>query len=383
MPILPTQRHLFDVPRGIAYFNCAYYSAQLNEGRERLTAGVRAKSHPWTRVPAGFFDDADGIRTLAARLFGGSADGYAILPAASYGISTAARAIEPTLDAGDSILVIEEEFPSNVLPWRRVALERGASVVTVPTPADGNWARAALERIDGNVKVVALSTCHWTNGARIALEEIGDACRANGRTLILDATQTLGAMPFDLGRIRPDFLVAAAYKWLLGPYGSGLMYVAEPWRNARPLEESWISRDNALDFTSLARYSDVYRAGARRFDVGETGVLTLLPGLAAALEQIEAWGIGNIAGSLAAVNQRIADHLEGLGFELPEKSQRCPHMLGARLPAGFRGNLVADLRARDVYISQREQSLRFAPHLWVDDADVERLFEALDALIRR
>jgi selenocysteine lyase/cysteine desulfurase len=161
------------------------------------------------------------------------------------------------------------------------------------------------------------------------------------------------------------------------------MYVAEPWRNARPLEESWISRDNALDFTSLARYSDVYRAGARRFDVGETGVLTLLPGLAAALEQIEAWGIGNIAGSLAAVNQRIADHLEGLGFELPEKSQRCPHMLGARLPAGFRGNLVADLRARDVYISQREQSLRFAPHLWVDDADVERLFEALDALIRR
>lgn len=382
MPTLPSQRHLFDVPRGIAYFNCAYYSAQLNEARDRLIDGVRAKSHPWTRVAAGFFDDAEAIRTISARLFGGSPDGYAILPSASYGLSTAARAIEPTLASRDAILVIEEEFPSNVLPWRRVAQERGARIVTVPTPPDGDWARAILGRIDETVKVVALSTCHWTNGARIELEAVSDACRANGSALVLDATQSLGAMPFDLERIRPDFLVAASYKWLLGPYGSGLMHVAEAWRDARPLEESWLARDNALDFTSLARYSDVYRAGARRFDVGETGVLTLLPGVAAALEQIEAWGIRNIAETLAAVNQRIADHLEGLGFELPAASARCPHMLGARLPAGTRGNLVADLRARDIYISQREQSLRFAPHLWVDEADIERLFEALDVLVR-
>lgn len=381
MAILPSQRHLFDIPREIAYFNCAYYSPQLNESRDRLIAGVRAKSQAWTRVPPGFFDDAEAIRARAARLFGGEADAYAIIPAASYGLSTAARAIEPQIERGHHILVIEEEFPSNVLPWRRVAAERGASVLTVARPEDGDWTKAILNRIDASVKVVAASTCHWTNGARIDLAPIGEACRRNGSLFAVDATQSLGAMPFDLQGTRPDFLVAATYKWLLGPYGSALMYVSEAWREARPLEESWLGRDNATDFTSLARYSDNYRPGARRFDVGESGVLTLLPGLAAALEQIEAWGIENIASTLALTNQRIAVHLERLGFILPPEPERCPHMFGARLPATFRGNLVAELRKQDIYISQRESSLRFAPHLWVDDHDVARLLTVLDELV--
>lgn len=381
MAILPSQRHLFDIPREIAYFNCAYYSPQLNESRDRLIAGVRAKSQAWTRMPFGFFDDAEAIRARAARLFGGEADAYAIIPAASYGLSTAARAIEPQIESGHHILVIEEEFPSNVLPWRRVAAERGASMRTVARPAGGDWTKAVLDRIDSSVKVVAVSTCHWTNGAAIDLGPLGEACRQNGSLFVIDATQSLGAMPFDLQGTRPDFLVAATYKWLLGPYGSALMYVSEAWRGARPLEESWLGRDNAFDFTSLARYSDNYRPGARRFDVGESGVLTLLPGLAAALEQIEAWGIENIASTLAAVNQRISAHLEKLGFVLPSERERCPHMFGARLPASFRGNLVAELKKHDIYISQRESSLRFAPHLWVDDHDVARLLSALDDLV--
>ncbi len=383
MTTLPSQRHLFDIPRDIAYFNCAYYSPQLNASRDRLLEGVRAKSHPWTRVAAGFFDDAERVRTIAARLYGGDADGYAIIPAASYGLSTAARAIEPRLKPGDCILLIDEEFPSNVLPWRRVAQETGASLITVPRPSDGNWTEAIASRLAAHVKVVAVSTCHGTNGARIDLGPVGEACRGNGSLLVIDATQSLGAMPFDLARIQPDFLVAAAYKWMLGPYGSALMYVSEAWRHARPLEESWLSRDNAEDFTSLARYSDNYRAGARRFDVGETGVLTLLPGTLAALEQVEAWGIENIASSLASINERIAGHLDGLGFTLPQVSQRCPHMFGAMLPPSFQGNLVAELKSRNIYISQRENSLRFAPHLWVDDEDVARLLDALDSLIRK
>lgn len=380
--MLSSQRHLFDVPRHIAYFNCAYYSPQLNESRDRLLAGVRAKSHAWTRNPPSFFDDAEALRTLWSRVFGGEADGYAVVPAASYALSTAARAIEPRLKAGDRILVIAEEFPSNVLPWRRTAQERGAAMVTVPTPQDGDWTKAILTALEPRVKVVAVSTCHWTNGARIDLEPIGAACRANGSALVVDATQTLGAMPFPLASVQPDFLAAASYKWQLGPYGVGLLYVSPSWREARPLEESWLARDNAADFTALANYSDQYMPGARRFDVGEKDSLTTLPGAIAALEQIEAWGVPNIAASLAAINSRISAHLKSLGFTLPEERLRCPHMFGAVLPPSFSGNLVAELRKRDIYISQRGNALRFAPHLWVDDHDLARLLEALDELVK-
>ncbi len=381
MAILSSQRHLFDIPREIAYFNCAYYAPQLNESRDRLLAGVREKSHAWERLPPSFFDDAETLRVMWSRIFGGDADGYAVVPAASYALSTAARAIEPHLKSGDRILVIAEGFPSNVLPWKRTARETGATLVTVPTPADGDWTNAILAGIGPRVKVVAVSTCHWTNGARIDLEPVAAACRANGGSLVVDATQTLGAMPLSIDRIQPDFLAAASYKWQLGPYGVGLLYVSPRWRGARPLEESWLARDNAADFTSLSDCSDNYGPGARRFDVGEMGSPNTLPGAIAALEQIEAWGIENIASSLSMVNSRISAHLEQLGFEVPSGNQRCPHMLGAVLPASYRGNLVAELMRRHIYISQRGNSLRFAPHLWVDDHDVTRLLGTLDELV--
>jgi selenocysteine lyase/cysteine desulfurase len=382
MSTLPSQRHLFDVPDQIAYFNNAYLAPQLKASRERQLAGVHARSHPWQRTAASFFEDAETVRGLCARVLGGDADCYAVVPAASYGVSTAARAIEPQLKPGDAILVIAEEFPSNVLPWKRVVQETGATVVTVPTPADGNWTRAILERIDRNVRVVSASPSHWTNGARIDLQPVGKACRDVGCMLVVDASQSLGAAPFSIAQVQPDFLVAAAYKWLLCPYGFAVLYVSERWRNARPLDESWLARERAEDFANLVRYSDTYMPGARRFDGGEKCSSTILPGAIAALEQIHSWGIENIAATLAVTNATIAAHLQRLGFRVPAEPQRSPHMFGAQLPDSYQGNIVAGLRERGIYISQRGNSLRFAPHLHVNAHDVDRLVQALDELVR-
>ena len=382
MTILESQRHLFDIPDEIAYFNCAYNSPQLNESRNRLLLGVDTKSHPWTRTPGSFFEDAEAIRHLATDCFGGDVDGYAIIPAASYGVSTAARALEPHLRSGDRILVIAEEFPSNVLPWKRIVQETGAILTTVPTPEHGSWTQSILKEINQDVKVVAVSSCHWTNGAYIDLAAISKACREGECTLIIDATQTLGAMPLSIEEVKPDFLVAAGYKWLLCPYGFSLLYVSEQWRDARPLEETWLARQNAEDFTALVNYSDAYMPGARRFDVGEKCTATILPGAIAALEQIKAWGVEHIAELLSAINGRIGVHLERLGFQVPNIAERCPHMFGARLPNNYTGNLVAGLRTKNIYISQRGNALRFAPHLHVNEHDMTRLLEALDELVK-
>jgi selenocysteine lyase/cysteine desulfurase len=378
--ILPAQRQLFDIPDGIAYFNCAYYSPLLNESKARLLAGVAEKCHPWERLPSSFFDDAETIRSLAARIFGGEGDGYAVIPAASYGLSAAARAIEPTLCRGDRILYAAEEFPSGVLPWMRVAKQTGAELVAAPMPQGGNWTEAILGRIKKGVKVVAASTCHWTNGARVDLQPIGEACREVGSVLVVDATQSLGAMPFSFDEVQPDFLVAAGYKWLLSPYGFGLFYVAEQWRDARPLEETWLARDNARDFAGLADYSDGYLPGARRFDVGETCTSTILPGAIAAMEQIASWGVENIAESLGEINERIAASLKRRGFCLPEPSLRSPHLIGAQMPAGFPSDLVGELRARKIFVSQRASAIRIAPHLYCTEQDIDRLDKALDEL---
>jgi selenocysteine lyase/cysteine desulfurase len=382
MDVLPSQRHLFDIPDDVAYFNCAYNSPQLRESRDRLLVGVEMKNRPWERKPPSFFDDAETVRHLSHEIFGGEADGYAVVPAASYGIITAARAIEPHLRPGDRILVMADEFPSNVLPWQRTAQESGAELMTVPAPKGGGWTQAILEQIDKRVKVVAVSPCHWTNGAYVDLAAVGRACRDVAGSLVVDATQSLGAMPLSIGEVEPDFLVAAGYKWLLGPYGFGILYVSERWRSARPLEETWLARDGAEDFTALVNYSEAYKPGARRFDVGENCTPTLLPGAIAALEQIKAWGVARIAQSLGEINERITRQLEQLGFLLPESSQRSPHMFGALLPEGYVGDLVGELKARNIFISQRGNALRFAPHLHITVQDTDRLLSALDELIR-
>jgi selenocysteine lyase/cysteine desulfurase len=380
MSIIPSQRHLFDIPEEIAFFNIAYYSPQLNESTNRLLSAARAKGHPWERTTDHFFDDADTIRSLVSSILGGDSDGWVVVPSATYGVTTAARAVEPLLKPGDRILIAAEEFPANVFPWQRAAHETGASVITVPYPNDGDWTRAIAGSIDRTVKVVATANCHWTNGAYIDLSTIGRACRDAGSILVVDATQSLGVMPLLLDEVRPDFLVAAGYKWLLCPYGFGLLYVSEQWRDARPLEESWQSRSNAKQFASLANYSDTYMPGARRFEVSEK-CTAILPGAIAALEQIGTWGVENIAETLSAINSRIGRHLERLRFTLPAEAQRCPHMLGALLPEGQTSDLVSALRKENIYISQRGNALRFAPHVYINSNDENRLFEALDRLV--
>jgi selenocysteine lyase/cysteine desulfurase len=375
------QRLLFDIPDDIAYFNCAYYSPLLIESRKKLMEGLNSKSHPWERTARDFFTDAETIRKSAASLFGGEPDGYAIVPSVSYGISTAARAMEPQLGKDDSILILEEGFPSNVLPWIRIVKERGTKLITVSVPGDGNWTNAIIEKIDKGVKVLALFPCLWTNGVFIDLAKIRKAI-GDDVIMAIDATQSLGAMTFSIDEVKPDFLVSAGYKWLLCPYGFSLMYVSEKWRNARPLEESWQARENAEDFGSLVNSSDKYMTGARRFDVGQKGTPTILPGVIAALEQIKAWGIENISDSLLGINKRIADHLSALGFQLPDSSQRSPHMFGAIIPDKYKGDLISELSKRKIYISQRGNSVRFSPHLHISENDIERLLATLDDLFK-
>jgi selenocysteine lyase/cysteine desulfurase len=146
--------------------------------------------------------------------------------------------------------------------------------------------------------------------------------------------------------------------------------------------ESWQARENAEDFSSLVNTSDKYMSGARRFDVGQKGTPTILPGVIESLEQIKAWGISNISSSLLEINNRIADHLSNLGFQLPDSSQRSPHMFGAIIPESYKGNLVTELSKRKIYISQRGNSVRFSPHLHITENDMERFLETLEKLIR-
>ena len=377
--MIPCQRHLFDLPADIAYLNCAYMSPILKRAALVGAEAIARKCRPWTILAQNFFTDSERARELFARLLGASTRDIAIVPAASYGLAIAARNLP--LAAGERVLVLAEQFPSNVFTWRERARERGAEVLTIARPADDDWTAAVLAGLDERVRVTALPHCHWTDGGLLDLVAIGERCREVESALVIDATQSLGALPLDLARVRPDYLVCAGYKWLLGPYSLGYLYVAPEHQDGRPLEQNWIAREASEDFARLIDYSERYQPGARRFDVGERSNFALLPVSIVGLEQLLAWGVQAIAETLAGRTAAIAGRAAALGLTSTPESRRAGHYLGLGFPQGMPQGLPERLAEERVYVSLRGAALRVTPHLYNDDADLDRLFAVLDAVL--
>ena len=373
--VLGSQRELFEIPDDIAYLNCAYMSPQLRAVRAVGEEAIARKSRPWEISPRDFFENSETARKFFAQLVGGDAEGVAIVPSVSYGMAVATANIP--LKAGQNVVVLEEQFPSNVYPWRELAKRAGAEVVTVPRPAGYDWTSAVLERVDKRTAVVAVPNCHWTDGSVLDLVRTGERAREVGAALVVDATQSLGAHPLDVSEVRPDFLVSAAYKWLLGPYSLGFLYVGEGYREGVPIEHNWISREGSEDFARLVEYTDAYGPGARRYDVGERSNFVLLPMAIEALRQILTWGVENIAVSLRGVTDRIEEEADKLGIEMVPASMRVGHMIGLGLGPEAPKDLAIRLAEENVFVSVRGHNLRVSPHLYNTQRDVERLFDSL------
>lgn len=376
---LANQREFFGIPADIAYLNCAYMSPQMKSVEEIGEEWLFRKSRPWEIPPSDFFTEAEKSRRLFARLVNGDAEGVSIVSSVSYGISVAAANVE--VERGDTILVLDEQFPSNYYVWRELAREKGAKLAAVGHPEDHDWTRAILERMNENISVVAVPNCHWTDGSLLDLEAVGERAWEVGAALVVDAIQSLGAHPFDVEKVKPDFLVASAYKWMLGPYGVGFMHVSERYRDGKPLEHNWVNREGSDDFTSLTEYTDRFQPGARRYDLGGRGNFLLLPMANEAMRQILEWGVEDVSEKIGSLTDLIESKAVERGMDATPKDRRARHMIGIRLGGGAPDDLASRLAAENVFVSVRSGSVRISPHVYNDGGDIERLFEVLDRVV--
>jgi selenocysteine lyase/cysteine desulfurase len=372
---IESARELFDLPDDLAYLNCSYMSPQLRSVTEAGLDAVRAKAAPWRVTAADFFSGVEELRSEFAALIGVSAQCVALVPAVSYGIGTAVANVKIGPDR--TVVVLAEQFPSNVYPWRAATQAQGGEVLTVARPVDGDWTPAVLAAIDERTAVVAVPQCHWTDGSIVDLVEVGRAARAVGATFVIDASQSLGAVPLDIAAVRPDYLVAVGYKWLLGPFSLGYLYVDPSRIDGQPLEHNWISRSGSEDFARLVDYRDEVTPGAQRFDVGERSNFILVPMATAAIRQLREWGVESIAATIREHTSAIAAGAAALGYASAPPSLRGPHMMGLRRAGGVPADLPARLAEQRVYVSLRGDSIRVSPHVYTTPADIARLLAAL------
>jgi selenocysteine lyase/cysteine desulfurase len=374
--MIPCQRDKFDLPESITYLNCAYTSPLLKAAQKDGRTAIQAKANPWTIKADDFFSTAETARSLFARLVDCKPDDVALVPAVSYGIALAARNLPVARD--QAILILQDQFPSNVYVWMQLAREKNAVVKTVQRPPDSDWTPAVLEAIDSDTAIVAVPNCHWTDGTRLDLVKVGEKCRTVQAALVVDGIQSIGAMPFSIEKVQPDFLAAGSHKWLLGAYSFVFCYVAPKWQEGTPLEENWFNRAGAEDFARLVDYRAAYQPGARRYDQGEASNFILAPIAAAGIKQILEWGVENISETIQSKTDAIAEHAQQMGLSVAPAHVRAPHMIGLSKPGGFNKDLPNLLAQENVFVSVRGESIRISPHVYTNDEDIERLFAVLE-----
>ncbi len=382
---LSCQKSLFSLDEGVHYINCATMSPNLISVEEAGIQGILRKSQPQKITSQDFFEVTIPVKKAYAQLINCEPERLAIIPSTSYGMAIVAKnlARKATLQHGQTIVMVGEEFPSDVYAWEEICAEKHLKIHVVEAPHSLQdrgklWNQRLLEAITSHTCMVVISPVHWADGTQFDLVAIGKQCRAVGAWLVLDGTQAIGAMPFDCALVQPDAIVNVGYKWLLGPYASGIMYLGPCFDEGLPLERNWINRVGSDDFKNLVQYQTTYRPQAERYNMGERSNFILNPMLAAAIEQINAWGVGTIQAYCQQLLEEPLALLQEKGCWVEEQAYRSKHLVGVRLPSrASTERIQQQLHERNIFVSFRGEAIRIAPHVYNDANDIDALVDAL------
>ena len=375
--MLNCQKELFSLSDDHVYLNCAYMSPQLKSVEAVGIEALKKKSRPYNISKDDFFNPVDQLKKAFAKLIHlGESDRIAIIPSASYGIATVAKNVR--FSPGHKIIVLEEQFPSNYYSWERLSQEQALDIQIIQAPMGSkrsvNWNARILDAIDNQTAMVAIGNVHWADGTLIDLLSIRAKTDKFGAKLIIDGTQSVGALPIDISELKPDALIVAGYKWLLGPYSIGLAYYNEGFDHGIPIEENWINRLYSEDFRALVNYQSQYQPFAGRYSVGEQSNFILIPMLLKAIEQLLNWGIENIQNYCKLISTPALMELKELGVLIENDAQRCGHLFGLRLNRSLNLELLKEaIVESNIHVSFRGDSIRVSPNVYNTKSDFDKL----------
>ena len=379
---LQNQRHLFSIPDHISYLNTAYISPSFKAVEQAGVNAVLRKSQPFDISPSDFFEPVAEVKSLFAKLVDvNDFNRIATIPSVSYGIANVAKNIR--LKENDEIIVLEEQFPSNVYEWQILAETYGAKIITINVPKTSKhwtqqWNEDILNAINDRTAVVAMAHVQWSNGVIFDLKAIREKTKAHHALLVIDGSQSVGALPFSVKEFQPDALICAGYKWLFGPYGCGYAYFGPYFDHGRPIENNWCNRLNSENFAGLTKYEPQYKPLANRYTIGESGNFIAIPMQTEALKQILAWTPKAIQAYCKAMSKEAVQQLKALGCEIEDDADRAHHMFGIKLPEEL---VVNDfkrlLKQQHIYISFRGNYIRISCHLFNTKDDFDRLVHCM------
>lgn len=376
--MLANQKDKFRIPNNITYLNGAYMSPSLKSVEKVGHEAITQKCFPYEITAKDFFIHSENLR----KQFAGFIDVHdfqniAIIPSVSYGMANIAN--NTKLKTGDEIIIADEQFPSNVYAWQKVADKNNAKINVVKPPVSFEdrgkvWNQNIIDAINENTAVVTLGPLHWADGTLFDLKAIRKKTRQHNALLIIDGSQSIGALPLSIQEIQPDAVVAVAYKWLMGPYSFGMAYYSDYFNDGEPIEDSWINRYNSEDFSGLVNYESRYQPKAGRYNMGEYSNFVNTPMLAKSLEQLKEWQPENIQNYCHEISKKAITELRELGCFIEEDAYRAKHLFGVYLPKNIDLDALKDkFAAQNIYVSFRGDAIRISCNVYNDESDFKRL----------
>jgi selenocysteine lyase/cysteine desulfurase len=371
-----TEWHEFE---GATYLNLAGNSPIPKAAIKRMQEAIEWKKFPQRIPDAAFFDVPNRVRAAIAKLIGAKLEEIALTTGASTGMSAVAYGLE--WKPGDEVLTASGEFPLQYATWKPMEERERIKVTAVKPSGTFHSTDAFIAALTPRTRLVSVSHVRFDNGAMIDAAKLAAACHAQGALLLLDVSQSCGAVPMDVTKMSADFLVCAGYKWLLGPFGTGFFWAKhEHIAKMRPGPFYWMAAEGVNNFADLATAPPRPANAAKRWDAAETANYYNLAALEGGLELVLRAG----AATVAEHNNRLIEQL----FErLPkdrcvvasplERERRGPYGCFQARSAEKTRDLYEKLRAENVITSLREGKIRVSPYLYNTEQDVDRLVRVI------
>jgi selenocysteine lyase/cysteine desulfurase len=360
-----------------AYFDHAAVAPLSRPAHDAIARWSREALEQGHTLGGAWTERLKGVRTSAARILGAAEDEIALVPNTTAGINLVAEGYP--WQAGDNVVTLAGEFPSNLYPWMNLAA-RGVEERRVDPGGAGIDLDRIADACDERTRIVAASWVGYATGWRADVDALAEAAHARGALLFLDAIQGLGVFPLDVRRTPVDFLAADGHKWLLGPEGAGLLYVRrEHLDRLRPLNLGW---------NSVVRHGDTYPMElallptAARFEGGSLNMAGFL-GLGASLDLLAGFGLTPTASPIAdrvlATTAQAIRRLEEAGAVVagPRSDRERSGIVAVDLPGRDLAAMRRQCLEAGVALSLREGRLRISPHAYNDERDLDRLVAAL------
>ncbi len=368
-------REQMPVAQKWAYFDHAAVAPLPAPSQQAIAHWVEQAAQEGDTVWPIWSRQVEKARALGAQLIGAEPEEVALVRSTTEGISLVAEGFP--WRAGDNVVTLANEFPSNLYPWMNLAA-RGVETRRVPVD-DG---RVELDRLaaacDSRTRIISVSWVGFLSGWRLDLDRVVELARGREALVFVDAIQGLGVFPLDVRATPIDFLAADGHKWLLGPEGAGLFYLRREHLDLlRPVGVGWHSVVHATDYSHIEL---ALKPSAQRYEGGTQNMVGFI-GLARSLQLLLDFGTANVGRRVLEIADLACERLREVGGVVvsPHDGPHRSGIVAFELPGHDAAQVRQRALAAGVVLSARSGKLRIAPHVYTSSADVERLISVLVA----